>query len=169
MRGFSCIGLDNPKDPANVGAALRAAYAFNIAMLATSGQRYKRASTDTLSAYKHLPLVQCADLRDVVPFDCVPVAIELTDSAVPIAEYQHPERAFYVFGAEDNTLGSRVLSWCRDVVYIPTRECLNLAACVNVVLYDRAVKRGEWNKPRKLSGWTVGSAAAEHTQMADWG
>jgi tRNA(Leu) C34 or U34 (ribose-2'-O)-methylase TrmL len=37
-------------------------------------------------------------------------------------------------------LGERVLSWCRDVVYIPTNGCLNLAACVNVVLYDRQSK-----------------------------
>ena len=33
-----------------------------------------------------------------------------------------------------------MLSWCRDVVYIPTNGCMNLAACVNVVLYDRLSK-----------------------------
>ena len=27
-----------------------------------------------------------------------------------------------------------------DVIYIPTARCLNLAACVNVVLYDRLTK-----------------------------
>lgn len=52
----------------------------------------------------------------------------------------NPKRAFYVFGAEDNTLGSRVLGWCRDVVSVPTNRCMNLAACVNVVLYDRMAK-----------------------------
>ena len=34
-----------------------------------------------------------------------------------------------------------VLAWCRDVVYVPTRYCMNLAATVNVVLYDRASKQ----------------------------
>jgi tRNA(Leu) C34 or U34 (ribose-2'-O)-methylase TrmL len=29
------------------------------------------------------------------------------------------------------------------VIYIPTRYCMNLAATVNVVLYDRMAKRGE--------------------------
>lgn len=29
----------------------------------------------------------------------------------------------------------------RDVVYVPTNGCMNLAATVNVVLYDRAAKQ----------------------------
>ena len=33
-----------------------------------------------------------------------------------------------------------VLSWCRDVIYVPTVEGRNLAACVNVALYDRAMQ-----------------------------
>ena len=139
-RGFSCIGLDNPKTDVNVGAVLRAAGVFRADMVAISGHRYGRAPTDTMKFYRHLPLLQVEDLHEVIPFDCVPVAVELVDRATPLNEYKHPERAFYVFGAEDATLGERVLSWCRDVVYIPTNGCLNLAACVNVMLYDRLSK-----------------------------
>lgn len=139
-RGFCCIGLDNPKTNINVGSVLRAAGVFNADMVAISGHRYGRAPTDTMKFYRHLPLLQVTDLHEVIPFDCVPVAVELVDRATPLPEYKHPERSFYVFGAEDATLGERVLSWCRDVVYIPTNGCLNLAACVNVVLYDRLCK-----------------------------
>jgi tRNA(Leu) C34 or U34 (ribose-2'-O)-methylase TrmL len=39
-------------------------------------------------------------------------------------------------------LDETVTAWCRDRVYVPTRRCLNLAAAVNIVLYDRFVKRG---------------------------
>lgn len=95
-----------------------------------------------------MPLFQVDDLRSVVPYDCVPVAVDLIDGAIPLNEYEHPERAFYIFGAEDQTLGDRVLSWCRDVAYIPTRSCMNLAATVNVVLYDRCVKIGFPGGPR---------------------
>ena len=140
MRGYACIGLDNPKNSINVGAVLRAAGIFGAALVAYSGMRYSPAPTDTMKAVRHLPLLQTNDLHDVIPYDCVPVAVELLNEATPLPEYRHPERAFYVFGAEDNTLGKRVLSWCRDVIYIPTKGCLNLAACVNVVLYDRLVK-----------------------------
>lgn len=141
-RGYCCIGLDNPKTSINVGSVLRAAGVFGCQMVAASGHRYKAAPTDTMKTHRHLPLICCDDLHSVVPFDCVPVAIDLIDGATPLHEYRHPERAFYVFGAEDATLGERVLSWCRDVVYIPTNGCLNLAACVNVVLYDRMAKKG---------------------------
>ena len=140
-RSFSCIGLDNPKTDINVGSVLRAAGVFECDMVAISGHRYGRAPTDTMKHYRHLPLLQVDDLHDVIPYDCVPVAVELTKTARPLTTYTHPERAFYVFGAEDATLGNRVLSWCRDVVYIPTNGCLNLAACVNVVLYDRLCKK----------------------------
>lgn len=139
-RGFACIGLVQPKTAANIGAALRAAHAFGAASVAVEGARYKRHPMDTSAAYGALPLLHCDDMRDVVPFDCVPVAVELVESAVSLVEYVHPTRAFYVFGAEDHTLGQRTLSWCRDVVYVPTSICLNLAMCVNVVLYDRAAK-----------------------------
>lgn len=138
--GFCCIGLDNPKTDVNVGAVLRAAGVFRADMVAISGHRYGRAPTDPMKFCRHLPLLQVDNLHDVIPFDCVPVAVELVEHAMPLIEYKHPDRAFYVFGAEDATLGTRILSWCRDVVYIPTNGCLNLAACVNVVLYDRLSK-----------------------------
>jgi tRNA(Leu) C34 or U34 (ribose-2'-O)-methylase TrmL len=140
MRGFAAIGLHNPKTPANVGSVLRAAGCYEASMVAMSGDRFKKASTDTMHAWRHLPLIETDDLRLVLPYDCVPVAIDLVPGARPLTTYTHPDRAFYVFGPEDGTLGKGVLSWCRDVVYVPTAGCMNLAACVNVVLYDRMAK-----------------------------
>ena len=140
MRGYCGIGLDNPKTPANIGAALRACSVFGASFMAVSGTRYERHGTNTTKTERHMPLFRTDDLRLFVPFDCVPVAVELIDTGIALPEYKHPLRAFYVFGAEDATLGDRVLSWCRDVVYIPAAHCLNLAATVNVLLYDRASK-----------------------------
>jgi tRNA(Leu) C34 or U34 (ribose-2'-O)-methylase TrmL len=108
-------------------------------MVAVSGARYKRSSTDTMAAYKRIPLLHVDDLHSVIPFDCVPVAVDLIADAKPLERYQHPPRAFYIFGPEDGTLGAPTLSWCRDVVSIPA-GCLNLSAAVNIVLYDRAAK-----------------------------
>jgi tRNA(Leu) C34 or U34 (ribose-2'-O)-methylase TrmL len=71
----------------------------------------------------------------------VPVAVDLIEGATSLVEFKHPERAFYIFGAEDQTLGRRVLDWCKNVVYVPTDRCMNLAATVNVVLYDRLAKQ----------------------------
>ena len=139
-RGFACIGLVQPKTAANIGAALRAAHAFGAASVAVEGARYKRHPMDTSAAYGALPLLHCDDMHDVVPFDCVPVAVELVESAVSLVEYVHPTRAFYVFGAEDATLGKRITDRCPHKSYVPTVGCMNLAATVNVILYDRQSK-----------------------------
>lgn len=141
MRGFACVALDNPKSEVNVGGALRAVWVYRAAMLVVARGRFKRVSTDTYKAYRHVPVLRVEDVFSALPFDCVPVAVDLVEGATPLPEYQHPERAFYVFGAEDATLGQRVLERCRDRVFVPMRGCMNLAATVNVVLYDRLAKR----------------------------
>lgn len=146
-RGYCCVGLDNPKNSLNVGSVLRAAGCYGAAFVALGGERPKRymqysIPTDTQKAHRHMPLLTGDDLHALVPYNCVPVAVDLIDGAAPLPEYDHPERAFYIFGAEDATLGHRITDWCRDVVYVPTRHCMNLAATVNVVLYDRLCKRG---------------------------
>jgi tRNA(Leu) C34 or U34 (ribose-2'-O)-methylase TrmL len=154
VRGYCGIGLDNPKTGVNVGSAMRAAGVYGAAFVGVSGRRFdlfkRYMPTDTMKHRRHLPLFHTDDLKSLIPYDCVPVAVDIIEGALPLHEYAHPERAFYIFGAEDSTLGDRVTSWCRDVVYVPTRGCMNLAAAVNVVLYDRAAKLGFANdKPEK--------------------
>jgi len=84
------------------------------------------------------------DIFSVTTYDAVPVAVDLLDGATPLPEFTHPDRAFYIFGPEDGTLGKRIVNRCKSKIYIPTRSCMNLAATVNVVLYDRILKRKEY-------------------------
>lgn len=140
-RGYASIGLVRPKNRGNVGSVLRAAFCYNAAMVAIQGDRTKiTESTDTQHAWKHIPVLRGNDLRDFIPYDAIPVAVDLVDDAVSLPAFQHPQRAFYVFGPEDGTLGPSILSWCQHRVMVPTRNCMNLAAAVNVVLYDRLAK-----------------------------
>jgi len=140
-RGYAAIGLHHPKTPANVGSVLRAAGCYGAAMVAHTGNRYQKAPTDTQATYRHIPLIMVDDLFSVIPYDCVPVAVDLLDGARDLTTYTHPERAFYIFGPEDGTLGKLITDRCRDKIYVPTRFCMNLAACVNVILYDRMAKQ----------------------------
>lgn len=140
-RGYSVIAADRPKCIHNFGSMMRAAHCYRARMIVLGGDRYRESYTDTMKTYKHTPLLRVADVFDALPFDCVPVAVDLIDGATPLPDYKHPERAFYIFGAEDATLGARILDRCRDVIYVPTQHCMNLAATVNVVLYDRLAKR----------------------------
>jgi tRNA(Leu) C34 or U34 (ribose-2'-O)-methylase TrmL len=141
MKGFAAIGLMRPKHHENVGSVLRAAFVYEAAMVAIQGDRTPVQSyTDTPKAWRHIPVLRGDDLHALIPYDAVPVAVDLVDDAVELPAFQHPARAFYVFGPEDGTLGKSVLDWCPHRVMVPTRGCMNLAATVNVVLYDRMAK-----------------------------
>lgn len=138
------IGLVNPKSPDNVGMVLRAAGCYGADKVFYTGERYNRARqffTDTKNAHVKIPL-QCVDnLLDVAQKGVKIIAVELIEGATPLIHFEHPAYAYYIFGPEDGSLSQAVLDACDHVVYIPTIGCMNLAATVNVVLYDRLAKR----------------------------
>ncbi|CAH9065080.1 hypothetical protein PSECIP111951_03624 [Pseudoalteromonas holothuriae] len=143
--GFACIGLTNPKSPSNVGAVMRAAGCYGVNSVFYTGKRFDNArkfTTDTKKVYQNIPLIGTPSLADMLPLGATPVAIELIEGAKPLTEYTHPKSAFYLFGPEDGSLDKGTLKLCQDVIYVPTQGCMNLAATVNVVLYDRLLKSG---------------------------
>ena len=139
----SYIGLTNPKGPTNVGSVLRAAGCFKATSVFYSGTRYTRAAkynTDTKNISQNIELTACDDLLDAVPPGCEIICVDLVEGATPLPEFSHPENAFYIFGPEDGSISQKVINKADSVVYVPTIGCLNLAASVNVLLYDRQVK-----------------------------
>ncbi|MCJ8339630.1 MAG: hypothetical protein MJK10_14265, partial [Pseudomonadales bacterium] len=62
------------------------------------------------------------------------------EGATPLPEFIHPENAIYVFGPEDSSVSQELVDRADAVVYVPTHGCMNLAASVNVLLYDRMAK-----------------------------
>ena len=141
-RGFASIGLSRPKHAENIGGVLRAATVYGAACVVIEGDRSDvRHCADTTKAWRHMPVFRGDNLFELCPYGAVPVAVDLVDDAIALPDFQHPEAAFYVFGPEDGTLGHRHLSRCAHRVMVPTRQCMNLAATVNVVLYDRMAKQ----------------------------
>lgn len=139
----SFIGLTNPKSPTNVGAVMRASGCYQVSGVFYTGERYSRAAkfnTDTKSVTNKIPLVGVDNFLDNIPTDAKIVCVELVEGAIALPEYQHPEKAFYIFGPEDGTISQEVVDRADAVVYIPTIGCMNLAATVNVLLYDRLAK-----------------------------
>ena len=137
------IGLTDPKSPSNVGAVLRAAGCYGAASVTYSGLRYERAAKfkqDTKSVAQKIPVNASTCLLDAIPEGASFVCIELVEGAIPLPDFQHPENAYYIFGPEDSSLEQKVVDQADAVVYIPTVGCMNLAATVNVVLYDRMAK-----------------------------
>ena len=149
MKAQAHIGLTDPKSPDNVGAVMRAAGCYNAASVSYTGQRFNKATargqklhTDTKNVARRISLNHIEDFKNALPDGAVPVAIELVEGATSLVDYQHPSNAYYIFGPEDKSLTKEVVAWCKDVIYIPTVGCMNLAATVNVVLYDRMAKLG---------------------------
>lgn len=152
--GTPAVVLENPKFPHNVGAALRACSCFGATSLYFTGKRI----TDALSLEKRLPREERMKgyrsvklVKHEYPLllfpnsprtKVVPVCVELVPMAVPLSQFQHPDNAVYIFGPEDGSISKGVRKVCHQFIFIPSKHCLNLAAAVYVVLYDRMVKSG---------------------------
>lgn len=144
------IVMHNPKYPHNVGAAVRAASCFGSKLIFFTGKRvsldpkgikgYRLPREERMRGYKDVTI-----LNDDYPFNrfdknIVPVAVELRDNAELLPIFQHPKNAIYVFGPEDGNVPQTMLKHCHRFIVIPSRHCVNLAAAVYLVLYDRAAK-----------------------------
>jgi tRNA(Leu) C34 or U34 (ribose-2'-O)-methylase TrmL len=141
--GSCVIGLIDPKTPTNVGAVLRAAGCYQAQAVRYTGERFGHAvrfHTDTKGFNAKIPLLQVDDMFSALPQGMQIVCVELAEGAMSLPEFQHPQHALYVFGPEDGSIPQAIIHAADSVVYIPTIGCMNLAATVNVVLYDRLAK-----------------------------
>lgn len=137
------IGLINPKSPDNVGAVMRAAGCFRADAVLYTGQRYATAAafrTDTKDIARQIPLLGVDTLPEQLAPGMQLVCVEFAEGAIPLPAFVHPAQVMYVFGPEDGSIDQALIDRADAVVYLPTVGCLNLAATVNVVLYDRLAK-----------------------------
>ncbi len=153
------IGLTNPKTPTNVGGIMRAAGCYSVDQVLYTGHRYTHAAkfigsknnTNTQKLSEQIPLIAIDDFLKLkqpstdlqlekLPESTKIICVDLVEGATPLPHFQHPEQAIYIFGPEDGTIAQEVIDQADDVVYVPTVGCMNLAASVNVLLYDRLAK-----------------------------
>lgn len=142
-RGYFGIGIEHTKTRQNVGTLFRSASILGADFCFTIGRRYKRQNTDTIKSWRHMPLWHfetLEDLRTHLPLECILVGVELAETAVPLAEFKHPERAIYLLGAEDNGLTRDSMSRCHKLVKLPGDHSLNVSACGTVIIYDRITR-----------------------------
>jgi tRNA(Leu) C34 or U34 (ribose-2'-O)-methylase TrmL len=154
------IGLVNPKTPVNVGGVMRASGCYGVDAVFYTGRRYELAAksagtqyqVDTKDAASHIPLSGVSCLLGSLPQGAKLVCVDLVLGATPLPEFVHPDNAFYIFGPEDGTIGQALIDRADAVVYVPTVGCMNLAASVNVVLYDRLAKSLRQGSSKAVSG-----------------
>lgn len=144
------IGLLNPKSPDNVASVMRAAGNFRVDGVFYTGSRYPRAlrlntrqPDMSRKVSQDIPLSEVDDFLSNISGELKVVCVEFAENAITLPDYEHPEHALYIFGPEDGTISQDIVDRADAVVYVPTVGCMNLAATVNVVLYDRLAKSSE--------------------------
>lgn len=143
MRGFFGIGIEHGKTVANLGTLWRSAHLLGAQFIFTIGRRYKQQASDVLKSTRHVPLTNYENFDDLykhLPYGCRMVGIELTENALDIATFEHPQQCVYLLGAEDHGLLRSSLERCHFVVRLPGAQSMNVASAGTVVMYDRWVK-----------------------------
>ena len=137
------IGIEHNKKSTNLGTLMRSAYNFDASMVFTIGRRYDYQSSDTVKAYRHIPLIYFSDWKDFhahIPMAWQPIGIEITENAHSLANFVHPKQAIYILGAEDYGLSKEALQALKTIVYIPSKHCLNVSVAGSIIMYDRQAK-----------------------------
>ena len=137
MRGFFAIGAEGISKPMNLGNLVRSAHAFGASFVFLIGAEYtvRSARSDTSHAEFQLPVYDFATVAELrLPRGCHLVGCELLDEAIDLPSFRHPLNAAYVFGPERASLSAPMRARCDQIVRIPTRFCINLAAAGVVVM-----------------------------------
>ncbi len=126
-----------------MGTLWRSAYILGASYIFTIDKRYKKQSSDVLKTWARIPLFHYDSFDEFmqnIPYDCRVIAVELTDEAVFLSDFEHPKRAIYILGAEDDGLPKEILEKCHYTVKLPGNNSLNVAVAGSIVLHDRASK-----------------------------
>lgn len=140
MRGYFEIGIYHPKKEVNIGTLWRSAYQLGASGIFTIGRRYEKQSSDTLNAYRHLPLRNYETFDDFqvhIPYDCQLIPIEM--GGHPLSNIIHPERAIYLLGAEDHGIPQEIIDKCKSVISLESvgQNSYNVAVAGSIVMYHR--------------------------------
>ena len=143
-RGWCGIGIVHGKNSVNLGTLWRSAAVLDADFVFTVGRRYKRQRSDTIDATRHMPLWHFDTLDALLacqPNGGVLVGVEMTEDAVALSDFAHPERAIYLLGAEDHGLTEETLQRCDQIVRLHGEQSLNVATAGSIVLHDRVTQR----------------------------
>lgn len=141
--GFFGIGILNNTDEINVGTLWRSAFILGASFIFTIGKKYKLEGSDVTKTWTKIPLYHYQtfdELKENLPFSTQLVAVEMSEQAIPLGDYIHPDRAVYLLGNEISGLAEQVIEQCPSVIKLPGDYSFNVAVAGSIVMYDRVNK-----------------------------
>ena len=160
MRGYFAIGAERISKPMNLGALMRSAHAFGASFFFTIEPAFNAQQvklSDTSDAAKHLPLYTYGSVAELsLPKGCALVGVELTEDAVDLPSFFHPQAAAYVLGPERGSLSPELQARCDHLVKIPTKFCVNVGTAGAIVMYDRHRALGRYRDRSITAGGPAG-------------
>ena len=146
MRGYFGIGIEQGKNKINYGTLYRTAYILGASFVFIIGHRFRRQSSDTTKSWRHLPTYSFKNFDNFyenLPYDCILVGIEMIPDATYVENFEHPQRACYLLGAEDTGLSKKAIEKCHTIIKLRGNKSLNVAVAGSIVLYDRISKEAK--------------------------
>lgn len=169
MRGYFAIGAERISKPMNLGSLMRSAHAFGASFFFAIQPAFNAREvklSDTSDAAKHLPLYTFASVEELLlPRGCALVGVELTEDAVELPSFFHPQAAAYVLGPERGSLSPELQARCDHLVKIPTKFCVNVGTAGAIVMYDRIISQGRFAR-RPVNPRAKPEPLPEHVQGA---
>jgi len=141
--GFFGIGILNNCDELNIGTLWRSAYLLGASFIFTVDKKYKHQGSDITKSWTRIPLYHYKtfdELKENLPYSTRLVAVEMGESAIPINEFEHPDRTVYLLGNEISGLPQQIVEQCQSVIKLPGEYSLNVAVTGSIVMYDRLSK-----------------------------
>jgi tRNA G18 (ribose-2'-O)-methylase SpoU len=155
MRGYFGVGSERISKAMNLGAVMRTAHAFSARFIFTVGARLnvrEAALADTSHSLAHVPFYEWERPADIaLPRGCALIGIELEEGALDLPSFPHPLNAAYLFGPEKGRLSDEAIARCSQLVKIPTRFCVNLSVAAAIVMYDRMLALGGFERRLSLA------------------
>lgn len=142
--GYFQIGVVGVKTEGNIGTLWRSAYQMGAAGIFMIGHRFAHTAPDITIAYSKIPLVEYPAWNDFArsaPYSATWVAVEM--GGEPLETFEHPKRAVYILGSEDNGLPGSVVKACHKTVSLPSVRypSFNVAVAGSIIMYDRLAKQ----------------------------
>lgn len=135
----------------NVGAIVRNCVAFGIRSLIvdkqTSSPYLRRAVRCSMAAVYFMDIHFADDILSSIDqlkaqnFSIL--AAENADGAIPLSDYDFPDKYALIFGSEGNGIDQKILSLADRIIKIPISEniaSINVAACSAVFFYKMSIK-----------------------------